>query len=257
EQIGGASANIDHERRIGHIAVVITKGVVECHVRDPDHSWSKPRRFHRGIDSFEQIRFDRDQDDLQLLIRPTTDELIIPNHFVNRERHVLLRFKSNNALDFFLFHRRQFHESRENRLSCDRVVHARAFYPELVQYFANRGGDLCVPNRLTRILDREIAPLVIGQHQTTATLRAKISYRDRLRSEVKGKNASWPGHELKIPNPKSQIPRKSQAPILKQIRLRGASPYQKIIARILVGRDSVEPSNPPRICKVQIPKPKS
>src|SRR5205823_13181056 len=91
EQIGGASADIDYERRIGHIAVVITKGVVERHVRDPDHHRSKPRRFYRGVDSLKQVGFDRDQDNLQLFIRSATDELIIPHIFVNRERHVLLR----------------------------------------------------------------------------------------------------------------------------------------------------------------------
>src|SRR6266536_1133037 len=110
EQIGGASADIDHERRIGHIAVVVTKGVVERHVRDPDHHRSKPRRFYRGVDSFEQVGLDRDQNDLQLLIRPATDELIIPHHFVNRERHVLLCLKTNDAIDFFLLYRRQFYE---------------------------------------------------------------------------------------------------------------------------------------------------
>src|SRR5438067_1522108 len=69
-----------------------------------------------------------------------------------------------------------------------------------------------VPNRLARTLDRKIAPLVIAQHQSAASLRAKISYRDRLRSEVKGKNANLPRHDSKVPNPKSQFPRKSQAP---------------------------------------------
>ena len=97
-----------------------------------------------------------------MLIRPTTDELIIPDHFVNRERHVLLRLESNDAIDFLLFHRGQFHEPRENRLSRDRVVHLSAFYPQFVQYFVDCDGDLRMPNRLPWILDRKVAPFVIA-----------------------------------------------------------------------------------------------
>src|SRR5438874_8386579 len=61
-----------------------------------------------------------------------------------------------------------------------------------------------MPNRLAWILDHKIAPLIIAQHQSAATLRAKICHRNRLRPEVKSKNASYPRHDSKVPNPKCQ-----------------------------------------------------
>jgi hypothetical protein len=40
--------------------------------------------------------------------------IALPEHFVDRERHILLRFKGNDPLDLFLFDRGQFHETRED-----------------------------------------------------------------------------------------------------------------------------------------------
>src|SRR5438045_5958084 len=40
----------------------------------------------------------------------STDELVIPNHFVQRERNILLRFKRDDLVQFFLSERRQFHK---------------------------------------------------------------------------------------------------------------------------------------------------
>ena len=50
------------------------------------------------------------------------DQLIIPDYFLNRERHILLRFESDDAIDLFLLNRRQLHKSRENRLARDGVI---------------------------------------------------------------------------------------------------------------------------------------
>jgi hypothetical protein len=37
-----------------------------------------------------------------LLVRRTPDELRIPDDFLDRERHILLRFKSDDPLDLLL-----------------------------------------------------------------------------------------------------------------------------------------------------------
>jgi hypothetical protein len=72
------------------------------------------RSFHRCIGFVEQINFDRDEDHLNLFPQSAADELVIPDDFVQRERHILLRFERNDLVEFFLSQRRQFHKPREH-----------------------------------------------------------------------------------------------------------------------------------------------
>ena len=57
---------------------------------------------HRAVDFVEQIGLDRDEHNLDLFVRAAAHQLIIPNHLVDRKRDILLRFKRNDPLDFFL-----------------------------------------------------------------------------------------------------------------------------------------------------------
>ncbi len=62
----------------------------------------------------EQINFDRDKHDLNLFAQSSTDELIIPDDFVQRERDILLRFERDDLVQFFPSYRRQFHKPGEH-----------------------------------------------------------------------------------------------------------------------------------------------
>ena len=75
-----------------------------------------------AIDLVKQVRLDRDQDHLNLLARAASDELVIPDYFVDRKRNILLRLEGNDPLDLFLADRRQFHEAGEDGLLRDGVV---------------------------------------------------------------------------------------------------------------------------------------
>jgi len=77
---------------------------------------------------------DRNEDDLDLLVGPAAHELIIPDHFIQWKRDILLRLKGDNPLDFFLAERRQLHEARENRLLGDRVGHPPALNLQFRQH---------------------------------------------------------------------------------------------------------------------------
>ena len=129
-----------------------------------------------------------------MLISPAPDELIIPYHFVNREGHVLLRFERNNAINLFFLHRGQLYETGKDRLCRNRIVDSGIFDPHFMEHLAQNGGEVRVPEWLARILDREIPASVVLQDQTADGLWAKVGHRDRLGSEVEGKNASLSRH---------------------------------------------------------------
>ena len=64
------------------------------------------------------------------------DELIIPNDFIDWERHVLLGFEGNDPLNFFLFDHRQFHKTREHRLTRHRKIHVAVLDSQFLHHLA-------------------------------------------------------------------------------------------------------------------------
>ena len=70
----------------------------------------------RGINGFEIVGLHRDNDDFDVLAGSAANQLVIPNHFIDRERHILPRLKADDAFDLFRVHYGHLHEAYEGRL---------------------------------------------------------------------------------------------------------------------------------------------
>jgi hypothetical protein len=74
------------------------------------------------VNVLDVVRLDRDNHDPNLFVWRATDELVIPDDFVNGERDVLLRFKSNDPVDFLFIDQGQLDKTQESGLRSDRIV---------------------------------------------------------------------------------------------------------------------------------------
>ena len=194
EQIRCPRAEIDQERAVGQFAVVIAKGVVEGHRRHIHDRGLQPAFLDRGIDSFEEVGLDRDEHDLDLLLCTAADELVIPDDFLDRKRHVLLRFKRNDALDLFFFDRGQFNKAREDRLRSHRIVHRPAFEMQLAHHFLHGGCGLGASRGLVAGFGQDFPETIASQHHPAVRLHAKFSQADSLRPEVETDDARRSSH---------------------------------------------------------------
>jgi hypothetical protein len=72
--------------------------------------------FDSSINVIEQINFDRNEDHLNLFLQSASDQLVIPNHVVDREWNILLCLERDDFLQLFLFKAGQFNKAGKNRL---------------------------------------------------------------------------------------------------------------------------------------------
>src|SRR6266480_67252 len=166
------------------IAVAVAKGIVERHRRNIDNRCAQTRLLNHAIDPVEQVDFDRDEYDLNLLVPTASNKLVIPDDFVDWKRNVLLRLERNDSLDLFLLHRRQFHKTLKNRLPGDGVINAAVFDLQLVHHFTQSNGYFGVPNFPPNQLSRDFAETIVEQHQPTVGLYTKFCQAYGLRAEV-------------------------------------------------------------------------
>src|ERR1700688_2548723 len=99
-----------------------SKRVVARHWGSIDNGCLQSGFFDYPIDCFEQVCLDGDENDMELLIPSAADEVIIPNHVIDRKGKALLLLEGNNPLNFFLVHGRQFQKAYKNGLAGDGVV---------------------------------------------------------------------------------------------------------------------------------------
>src|SRR6202011_1424682 len=121
--------------------------------------------------------------------RSAGDQLVIPDHFIDREWNVLLRFERNDFLDFLLFNRGQLHETRKDRLRRDGVIDVAILDSHFAEHLANCRRDLRLLNPLTRWIDQDLAQSISPKHQAAMWLRTKFRQPDRLRPEIEAENA--------------------------------------------------------------------
>src|SRR5439155_17259765 len=193
-QVGGARADIHQQGATAEIGIVVTKRVVERHGGNIDNRRAQPRFFDRSVHLVEQIGFDRDQHDLDLLFAASADQLIVPNDFVDRKRHVLLGFEGDDPFDFFLFDGGQFYKPGEYGLGGDRVIDRFVSDLKFGHHFAQRGGSLRPPDPLARGIDQNFAQTIVLQNEAALRLRLKFRQPDRLRPEIEADDAGWFGH---------------------------------------------------------------
>jgi hypothetical protein len=67
-------------------------------------------------DLVELIRLDGNDRDIPGLAPAVAHDLVIPDHFVDRERHILLGLETDDRFDIAGHGAGQFHKARENAL---------------------------------------------------------------------------------------------------------------------------------------------
>ena len=212
EKVRGSRADIDQQRTTAQLAVVVTKRVGERHRRQVHNRCAQPGFLDRSVNFLEQIRLDRDQDHLNLFAHAATNDLVVPDNFVDRERNVLLRLERNDPLDLFGLDRRQFHEPREDRLLRHGVVNRPALDLQLVQHLAQSRDNLRASRgRLSRV-GQELARAIAAQNQSAIWLKTKRRQLETLRAEIKRSDACPGGHSTaSIPQSARATPAKNSA----------------------------------------------
>jgi hypothetical protein len=161
------------------------------------------------VDFVEQVALDRDDQHLNLFAQPAAHELVIPDHFVDRERNILLRLECNDFVDLCSVERRQFHKAHKDRLRRDCVIHRRVMnlhFPHHLAYDTHRFVQREV--RVTTLpglrIEGRFAQPIIYEDQS-AVDRSKFCETDRLRSEVESDQAGRAGHGVKALNRNSKM----------------------------------------------------
>ena len=149
------------------------------------------------------------------MVEAASNKLVIPHHFIDRERDILLRLERNDFLDLFLVDGGQIDETRKNRLRGQCVVHKTAFDVQLGQHLAQSDRHLRSPDFFSRGFDWNLAQSIAEQDQPAMGLHAKFCQADSLRSKIETDDARRDSHLLKAPSSKLQIPNKSRTAILK------------------------------------------
>ncbi len=139
-QIRGARADVDEQRAAGGVAVIIAEGVVKRHrghvhdvrleAEDSTHCLRSSSRSDLMATSTTSILFSPSVLD---------DELVVPDHLVDRKWDVLLRFKVMIWSTLLRVHGRELDETGEHRLRGDRVVHLVGLDLEVPPHFLD--GD--------------------------------------------------------------------------------------------------------------------
>jgi hypothetical protein len=159
--------------------------------------------------SFQQIFLDRDEHDLDLLVRAAAHELVIPDDFIDRKRHVLLGFERDDPFDFLFLHGRQFHEPRKDRLRRRGVIDRPALDSEF-RSISRNAAAVCAFRRLSFAGSARTSHNRIGvQDQAAIRLGVKFTQPDRMSPQIEAENASRGRTWETCQNPKSPIPSKS------------------------------------------------
>ncbi len=115
-QVRRARTDVYHQRALRQLGIIVANRVVQRHRSHIHQLRLQPRLLHGIRHLLDNFRLDRREHNVNLAALPA-DELAVPYHFVNRERHILLRFVQNDLVHLVLVHGRQLDEAQENRLS--------------------------------------------------------------------------------------------------------------------------------------------
>ena len=115
-QIRAPRTDIDDQGTAADVAIVIAESVIDGHRGDIDDGGLEARRLDRVIDIVEQVGLDGDNDDFHLSGIATVHELVVPDHFIDRIRDVLLRLEGHDLIDLLFTDRRKLDEPGKNGL---------------------------------------------------------------------------------------------------------------------------------------------
>ena len=168
QQVAGFGSDIQQHRATFKIVVVIAKRVAQRRRRYIHQLQTQTRSFRGAKEPFDYVRFDRDQKNLQLPVRRCSQNLIIPHHFLQRKRHILLRLVLDNLSDLRRIDRRQLHEFRKGvktgRAKIQILRPVRFLRQQLLQRLlcnhVPRGFSSLLPERAQPVLLQQQSPFI-------------------------------------------------------------------------------------------------
>ncbi len=114
QQVAGLGANVQQHGAAVEVAIVVAKRIAQSGGRYVHQLHAQPRRFRRAKETFHHVRLDGDEQHFQFTGRRRSQNLIVPDHFFQREGHVLLSFVLDDLGDLGSVHRRQFDKLGKN-----------------------------------------------------------------------------------------------------------------------------------------------
>ena len=114
QQVAGLGANVQQHGAAVEVAIVVAKRVAQSGGRYVHQLHAQPRRFRRAKETLHHVRLDGDEQHFQFTGRRRSQDLIVPDHFFQREGHVLLSFVLDDLGDLGSVHRRQFDKLGKN-----------------------------------------------------------------------------------------------------------------------------------------------
>lgn len=148
KEIAGLRTDVNQQDRLFRLAVGRAKRVVDRHRGDVHFRRADAVVVDRGVQLVERVVLDRDDEDFLLV--PVVDQLVVPHHFVERKRNVLLGLEGDELLDVVILQRGQLDEAGENRLAGNRVTRLGLAHLEAAHELANRDLRLGNPGGVHR-----------------------------------------------------------------------------------------------------------
>ena len=108
--------DIDDQRAAGGFRVIKTESIIDRHRRDIDDPRFQPPRCHRVGHLGQLVRLHGDKNDIPVPVTLGAHDLVVPDHLVDRERHVLLRLERDDRAHVLGRSSGQLDEAGKNRL---------------------------------------------------------------------------------------------------------------------------------------------
>jgi hypothetical protein len=184
QQIARFGADIEQHRASFQIAIAEPERVAQRRWRHIHQLEPEPGALGGAEKAFHHIRLDRDQQHLQLAAGAAAHDLVIPDDFLQREGHILLRLVLDDLGDFGSIDRRQLDELREDmkagRAHVCVLAPVRLLAQQFLDRLENRGLALALlgaflPQRLDpKLRQRQRARFVGDELRDLDAARAKI-----------------------------------------------------------------------------------
>ena len=133
-EVGRSSTDVDDQRASGCFRIVEAEGVIDGHRGDIDDLGLQPSLCHRVGNLGKLVRLHGDQSDIPRPVPLAAHDLVVPNHFVDGKRHILLRLERDDRNDILRGGSRQLDDARDHRLGgpaeLDRMFSAHPGVPE-------------------------------------------------------------------------------------------------------------------------------
>src|SRR5262249_16606557 len=184
KQVAGLRADIEQHSAAIEVAIVVAKSVAQSGRGNVHQLHAQARRFRGAEKPFHHVRFDGDEQYLQFSRRGRSQDLIIPNHFFERERDVLLGFVLDDLRDLGRVHRRELDELGKDVEAGGADVDVFRTKRPLGEQFLDRLENDTLAGGFLRALEAERFQPKLPQAEGAGFIRLKLGDFQTTRSEI-------------------------------------------------------------------------